>query len=318
MSINKCIYMLTVFFGLIFSPNTQAQNLWGSGYYQGQMICPYESKTSSSAIDTSDEVKVERERIAELKSEMKLKRNEKKRNEAKVDLLKKKIERYFDSTVSSFLLETHIEGAKKCDEYKTAHAKCNGASIAEGDKTFCDGLDNTVPELLLKKWTDKDSTGRGGYCIGNSKSNAGSVNSSICSDTSLRPTDTIKSRSVNTTECSRNLSEYRKKRIELANAADKEDKLTQEIEDRQLAITDIRERARLEREYDRKFTESDCEDCNPDDGYSYRKPKRDWISTAVNVAGGLGMLYFGKKAEQAANEYNAQAGWPSSQSYGYP
>ena len=36
------------------------------------------------------------------------------------------------------------------------------------------------------------------------------------------------------------------------------------------------------------------------------------------VIGGIGMMYYGKKAEEASNEYHAQAGIPSNQSYGYP
>ena len=326
--------MLMLFFGLLLGQNLYAQNLWGTGYYQGQMACPYEPRTSRSAINNTDEEKEERKKIAELKSEAKLKLNQKKRAEDKVEYLRKKIERYFDSSVVEFLLDTHIEGAKKCDEYRTAHSRCNPQPVAAGsstdqsaavtpvmsdaDKVFCDGLSDP-PELLTKKWNTKDVGGKGGYCVGNSKSNAGSVSSSICSDTSLRPADAPKYRSANTSECSRSLSEYRKKRIELANAADKEERLTQEIEDRRYAISDIRERARIEREYSQRDTESDCEDCDDyDNGYSSRRPKRDWMSTAVNVVGGLGMLYYGKKAEQAANEYNAQAGWPSQQSYGYP
>lgn len=349
MSMKNYICAATFIFGFLLSQNLHAQNLWGSGAYGGQMICPYESKTSKAAVNISDEEKEERRTIASKKAEVKLRLNEKKRAEAQLESLRKKLERHLDDSVLTFLLDTHIEGAKKCDEYRTFHPRCNpqaapvpvapaanaaipadqaGAVVAPpaaavapqlsaADKVFCEGL-SEPPEILASKWTGKDASGKGGYCIGNSRSNAGSVHSSLCADDKLRPQDS-KRRSYNSSECSRALADYRKKRIEAANAADKEERLQEEIEDRTYAIADIRERARIERVYSQRDTESDCEDCSKSSrGYEYRKPPRDWISTAVNVAGGIGMMYYGKKAEEAANEYNAQAGWPSHQSYGYP
>ncbi len=347
MAMKNYVFAVTFIFGLLISQNLHAQNLWGSGAYQGQMICPYENKTSKAAVNVSDEEKEERKLIASKKAEAKLRLNDKKRAEAQVESLRKKLERHLDESVLSFLLDTHIEGAKKCDEYRTAHPRCNPAAaavvaaapvvatpadqapataptpapavaqISAADKVFCEGLTDP-PEALAAKWNTKDASGKGGYCIGNSRANAGSVHSSLCNDEKLRPQDS-KRRSFNSNECSKALNDYRKKRIEAANAADKEERLQEEIEDRTYAIADIRERARIEREYSQRDTESDCEDCNKASrGYRYEKPPRDWISTAVNVVGGIGMMYYGKKAEEAANETNAQAGWPSNQSYGYP
>lgn len=354
MSIKNYTYVLRLFLGLFlppglfvsllvgYGPNTQAQGLWGSGAYQGQMICPYEPKTSRAAFDVSDEEREERKEIAKLKLESKVKQKEVERNENQLERLRTKLERHLDASILEFLLDTHIEGAKTCAEYRTAHAKCNPQAVAvastgsgvpadqaasvnqltvtptapklsDVDQVFCDGLIEP-PELLSDKWNTKNAAGRGGYCIGSSKSNAGLVHSSICSDEKLRPTDSTR-RSYNAAECARALTEYRKKTIDLGNAADKEERLQDEIEDRAYKISDIRDRARLER----LDTESDCEDCdNASRGYAYRKPPRDWISTGVHVLGGIGLMAYGKKAEQAANEYNAQAGWPSSESYGYP
>lgn len=337
MSMKNYIYALAFIFGLILGQSVHAQNLWGSGYYQGQMICPYEAKTSNAATSMTDEEKEERKKIASLKADVKLKQSERKRAEAQVDSLRKKLERHLDSSVLDFLLDTHIEGAKKCDEYRTAHPRCNpqlqtvasistpadqaGSTVVSqqsaDDKVFCDGLIDP-PGILAAKWNSKDASGKGGYCIGNSNLNAGSVHSSLCSDDKLRPSDS-KRRSYNTSECSKALADYRKFKIQLGNIADKEERMQEEIEDRAYAIADARERAKIEREYNQRLTESDCEECDKASrGYNYQKPPRDWVSTVVNVAGGIGLMYYGKKAEEAANEYNAQAGWPSSQSYGYP
>lgn len=350
MSVNNYKYALALVISLFISQNSLAQqNLWGSGFFQGGMSCPYETKVSKAAVSMSDEEKEERQKIKELKADLKLTQLEKKRADKEVEYLRKKIERNFDSSVVDFLLNTHIEGAKTCDSYRAGNPRCNpkpvtvtttepvsgdapkdqaGATrtttttkipeLSAEDKTYCDGLSSDVPELLKNKWNSKESSGRGNYCIGDSKSNAGSVHSSICSDTALRPQD-VKGRSYNASDCARSLAEYRKKRIALANAADKEERIKEEISDRTYAITDARERAKIDREYRQALTEAECEDCDRESrGYSYQKPKRDWMSTLVNVGAGFGLMYMGKRAEDAANEYNAQAGWPSQSSYGFP
>ena len=340
MSAVKTKYMMLFLFGLLFlSPNAKAQGLWGSGAYQGMMQCPYESRTAKNAVSMSDDEKEEREKITRLKGDLKQRQSEKKRAEAKSDFLRKKIERFFEPEVVEFLLDTHIEGAKLCDSYKSESNRCltpaapaaaaaavnplTGAqtpavpAVAAPSSVDCGSLTD-VPELLASKWTGR-ANGKGNYCVGSTRSNAGGVSASICSDESLRPSDS-KRHSYNVSDCSRSLADYRKNRIELANAADKEERINDEIEERSTNIADARELARIERESRlRNETESDCEECDRlSNGYSYQKPKRDWMSTLVNVAGGVGMMYYGKKAEEAANEYNAQAGRPSEQSYGYP
>lgn len=329
---------LTLILGLLLTgQDLKAQQMWGSGAYAGQWACPYPTQTSRAATSMSDEENEERERISTLTAELRRKGLDKSRAEREVEYLRRKIERYFDSTVVEFLLDTHIEGNQTCDAYKTSFPSCvnpqapASAARASGDTSGATDLAGgpaapaaaasvdcgskiDVPEVLASHWS-----GPSGYCAANSRSSAGSVRASICSDASLRPTDAPRYRSYNNSECSKALSDYRKKRIELANAADREERIQQEIEDRQYAIADARERAAIEREYRQRSTESECAECDAAArGSSGPRLQRDWLSTVVNVAGGIGMMYFGRQAERAANEYNAQAGYPSTQSYGYP
>jgi|GEM_PF-6139373 len=328
MFFNKCVYRLTLFFGLLLGQNINAMTgPWGAGVYSGQPACPYESKTSKSAVDVSDEEKEERKKIANAKAEIKNKQDENKLASKRMENLEKKIERYFDSEVVEFLLKTHIENSMKCDDYTTAHPSCSAAQpvtqsvdqpadqATTVSKTVsnvdCGKLNDEVPKLLAEKWTSKDKSKKGGYCIGDSDKNGGSVHSSICNDNDLRPDP--KKKKYNTSSCAKDLAEYRKRRIERDSAASKVEDFESELEDSKFAIEDIQREKRLRK------TESDCEQCdNASRGYSYEEPKRNWTSTLVNVGAGLGMMYYGKKAEEAANEYNAQAGWPSTQSYGYP
>ncbi|MGZ3691454.1 MAG: hypothetical protein ACXVAX_08120, partial [Pseudobdellovibrio sp.] len=325
----------------------QQQNMWGSGFYQGGMQCPYQTTVAKNAVSMSDDEKEARQDLDKLKTQLKTKQTDRKRAESKIDFLRKKVERYFDSSVSEFLLDTHIEGAKMCKDYKSYANGCmksttpaaaaapapvavnaDGSAVAPPPAAAappppvtpavdCSALID-VPDLLAKKWNDKDG-GRGNYCVGSSKGNAGNVTASICSDESLRPTEGAR-RSYNTSDCSKSLADYRKTRIDLANAADAEERLQDEIQDKEYAISDARDRANIDRQYRVKNeTESDCQECDAySRGYQYQQPKRDWMSTAVNVIGGLGLMYTGKQAEAAANENAAQLGYPSSNSYGFP
>jgi uncharacterized protein len=335
MSVHNIKYIFALAFCLFLLGQTEkaeAQNMWGSGFYQGGMQCPYPQAVARNAVSMSDDEKEARRDIERLRSELKRKENDKRRAEAKIDMLRRRIERHLDSSVVEFLLDTHIEGAMTCDKYKSYRNGCltsgapavvpqsGDASAAVAPSTSsvqCDALQD-VPEILAGKWNDRVG-GRGNYCVGSSRSNAGSVAAALCSDESLRPQD-VRRRSFNSSECAKSLADYRKTRIELANAADREERIQDEIEDKEYAISDARERARIDREYRlRNETEGECEDCDAySRGYTYQRPKRDWFSTATNVIGGLVMMGVGRNAERAANEYNAQAGYPSDRSYGFP
>jgi hypothetical protein len=334
MSVHNIKYIFALAFCLFLLGQTveAQQNMWGSGYMQGGMQCPYPQAVARNAVSMSDDEKEAREGVQRLRTELKRKENDKRRAESKIDMLRRRIERHLDSSVVEFLLDTHIEGAMTCDKYKSYRNGCltSGAPAVvpqSGDASAavapaassvqCDALQD-VPEILAGKWNDKVG-GRGQYCVGSSRSNAGSVAAALCSDETLRPQD-VRRRSFNSSECSKALSDYRKTRIELANAADREERIQDEIEDKEYAISDARERARIDREYRlRNETEGECEDCDAyNRGYTYQKPKRDWFSTATNVIGGLVMMGVGRRAEQAGNEYNAQAGYPSDKSYGFP
>ena len=325
---NKYICMFTLLFGLLLVNNIQAQSLWGSGAYQAQMICPYELKTSRAAVDGNDEVNEERKKISKLRSDAKRKQIEIRQGEGKLKKLREKLENYFEDSVLEFLLDTHIEGLMLCTDYRTAHPECypkktaksvssddstTTAELSEEQKAICDKITLEPPPLLEKKWNTMPG-GQAGYCTGG-KTTPGSVSASICNDMELRPVTGTKRKSTNKSECVKSLAQYRKEKIELGKDSAKNDDIESEIEEREDLIPEIREKARLEREL--RETEGDCEDC--EDGYSYyKKPKRDWFSTATNVLGGLGMMYMGKRAEQASGAYHAQAGIPSTHSYGYP
>lgn len=301
--------------------------LAGTGYWGGTQACPYKTKTSKAAVDITDEEKREREAIKKLQNEVAVETLKRDRAEKKLELVAKKLEKFFDSSVYDFLVSVHMDKLLKCEEYRnhpkngcpvsgqagvtSAPVDAAGNEVSKDVIAKCDGLEQ-VPDLLKDKWTKADGTG--GYCAANSDSSRGNVNSAICSDKTLQPTDTPKYRKLSATECTRALSEYRKTRLEYDKAQALAERKQEEADERTEAIADKRELAKLEREYNMKNKlegKAECEEC-------YEKPQRDWWSTVANVAGGLGLAWYGKKIDESAQEYNAQLGFPSTNSYGYP
>src|SRR3989338_4625737 len=292
-------------------------SMFGSGYYGGTQQCAYPTKVGKNAISMSDEEKEERKKVAALKRDLKL----------------RKIEKHFDSTVAEFLMGVHIEKLNKCEDYKShpnfncyANVEKGSTSSQEGDasgnpqssviSSQC-GEKDDVPDLLKKSWIKSAAAGGGGYCSANSDSAKGSVNVSICTDKSLRPTDGSKFKTYSTTECSKALKDYRKWRIEQGNAQAKFERNEEEIREREYAISDARERAKLDREYNQRTQlEGECEDCDEESrGYKYEKPKRDWLGISAQVGMGLGLGYLGKRYDDRNAEYQAQLGYPPTQGY---
>ena len=323
------LFKMTAFavlaFGL-FSQNTKAQSLFGSGAMQGGMVCPYQQSASRAGSNISDDERAARAEITRMQGQQAVSKLKKERAQVTKNSLRRKIEKYFDSEVVEFLLGTHIESAKRCNQYQSLANRCatpagaaavtvsGDATVAVQPQVDCDNLE-PVPELLVGKWTERQGT-RGNYCAGNGR---GAVSSAICSDESLRPQEEGRSRrAVNVSECSKALASYRKATAEQSNAAQEEEDLDEDIADRNASINDARAMAEIERR-SRMQTEAGCENCDAyNRGYSYQRPQRDWGSTISNVIGGLGLMYVGKRAEQAANENAAQLGYPSDSSYGYP
>lgn len=305
--------------------------LQGSGYYGGAQSCPYAFRSAKNAYDDIDEVVEEKKEIVRLQGELKLQKSSRDRADLYLKSLTKKIEKYFDSEIAEFLMSTHIDNRKKCDEYreqkdcskivaKDSEGKDKEDKADATTKTACEAK-TIIPDLLKDKWLKSDSaTGKGPYCIGSNSSNAGTVHSSICNDTSLRVVEGTKTKSVNVSDCQKTLTEYRRRKIEYEKAQTKYDELDDEIKDRRIKIADAKTRAKIEDEIAKQDdVEGGCEECAlAGRNSAYRKPQRDWLSTSVNVLGGLGLAWYGKKIDESAQEYNAQLGYPSYNSYGYP
>ena len=305
--------------------------LQGSGYYGGVQSCPYAFRSAKNAYDEIDEVVEEKKEIVRLQGELKLQKSSRDRADLYLKSLTKKIEKYFDSEIAEFLMSTHIDNRKKCDEYreqkdcskvvtKDEEGKEKEAKSDAATKTACEAK-TIIPDLLKDKWLKSDSaTGKGPYCIGSNSSNAGTVHSSICNDTSLRVVEGTKTKSVNVSDCQKTLTEYRRRKIEYEKAQAKYDELDDEIKDRRIKIADAKTRAKIEDEIAKQDdVEGGCEECAlAGRNSAYRKPQRDWLSTSVNVLGGLGLAWYGKKIDESAQSYNAQLGYPSYNSYGYP
>ncbi len=308
-------------------------SLYGSGHYGGMQQCPYPTRIGREAFSMSDEEKEERKEISKRKKELKLRKLEVARAEKEREFAGRKLERYFETSVAEFLMDVHIEKLNKCENYKvhpslkcfakkgdtdtgkTTAGEANDSGDAEKKEisSKC-GEKDDVPDLLAKSWIKSDADGGGGYCSAGNESAKGSVNPAICSDTKLRPESDRKNKSYSVSDCTKALKDYRKFRIEQGNAQAKYDRAKDEIEDREFAASNARERAALDRKYKMEDTEGDCEDCDEESrGYTYKKPKRDWPSIIGQVGIGLGLGFLGKKYDDRNAEYQAQLGYPPTQ-----
>lgn len=329
MSGNYFKYLWALVFCVFFvSEQAQSQNMWGSGYYQGGIVCPHQTGVAKNAVSVTDDEKEARTHIKKLNVDLKVIQAEKVRAESETERLRAKVDKFFDSSVVEFILDVHVEGARKCSDYQSVKNGCLALAESEESATAeaavkpevdCDAK-LEVPELLQKKWTDKDG-GLGPYCVGHNRTSAGSLAPAICDDESLRPQEGR--RSYNKTECVKALSDYRKNKILFANKADEEEEKMEEIRSKDTAISDARRRAEIDREY-RLATETEAEDCPDgscdayDRGSSAPRLKRDWFSTTTNVVGGILNFAVGQQADRAGREEAAQYGVPSGGSYGYP
>lgn len=318
----KYTIALFLILGLTQTSQAQQSSLWGTGYWAGQQGCSAQMQNvqgqqslfgqnqntelgfgeKAMGSQSTSKVKTQKNKVSQYESEKKL-------LEAKQERLTKKIEKFFDSEISDFLLQTHFEKMNKCDDYRT-YPKNQCASPE--NKSVCDGKDE-VPEKLQAKWT----TENGGYCNASSNSSRGNVQSAICNDSALRPSDASKYRTYSSSGCSQSLSEYRKNKLKLDQLQEKIERTEEEISDLELASEE--EKLNPSRESLQSKTEAGCEECTlAGRTGSVQKPNRDWWSTAANVAGGLGMIWYGKKIDESAQAYNAQLGYPSTNSYGSP
>lgn len=316
-TINKFTSILTVVLGLTQTSQAQQTSLWGSGYWGGQQGCSMpqqnQSQISFSGMpgaqgsdgDTGTDHVAQSKKSAK-ESKAKKYESEKALLEKKQDRLTQKIEKFFDPEISDFLLQTHFEKMNRCDDYRTYPQY----DCASGEnKSVCDGKDE-VPQKLKEKWTSSS----GGYCNANSNSNRGSVQSAICNDASLRPTEGSQYRS--TSDCSQTLSDYRKNKMKLDQLQEKIERTQDEIADLEYASEEEKLNTKESRH---SKTEGGCEECAlAGRTGNIQKSNRDWWSTAANVVGGLGMIWYGKKIDESAQDYNAQLGYPSTNSYGYP
>ena len=305
----------------------EQQGMWGSGYYGGVQGCNQNWSQGSGAFDMSDEEKEERNNILQAKAGLEKAKLEKKRADAEIDFAKRKLERVFDSEILDFLVDVHMDLMNECSAYKdvttpkTPNASttscttvdANGNELVQSDNALCGGK-TEIPEKLKGKWVLPNNQG---YCTATSKAKAGDVSSKICTDTTLRPEDAPKYRSYSTTECGKALGDYKKNKIKSEKAQGAIEQMEDEIRERQYAISDAKERAKLEAKYRQQTTtETDCPECEASArGYTYSKPKRDWAAVLGQVGLGLGLGFLGKKYDDRNAEYSAQLGYPPQQGY---
>ena len=103
-------YMFALVFCLLFTnQKAHAQNMWGSGYYQGGMQCPYQTSVARNAVSMSDDEKEARQDLDKLKQELKTKQTDRKRAESKIEFLRKKLSLQIKTNVTNHFNKLYLD-----------------------------------------------------------------------------------------------------------------------------------------------------------------------------------------------------------------
>lgn len=320
----------------------------GSGVWGGTQNCSTQQRVGNGAINLTAEQKEEKKALEKENARIELLKRDVEKNEAYLKRISKNINAFFIDDVAEFITETHMQGAKLCEDYKTypgyncpikrtraelqeeadkkskdtttvgvGTADTSGTPVLSAAQlTVCRGK-SEVPAILAKVWTSP-----AGYCEAETRQSRGQVSAEICNDEALRAEVDKKSRKVTVSECKSSLKEYRTRSIKLENARADLEKAEQDLQDREERIADKEADAALEAKYKSKKTEGQA-GCLSGDCDNVSSNKSYGLSIA-QVGAGLLFGAIGKKYDDRNAEYQAQLGYPpesgspTAVSFGFP
>lgn len=302
-------FFVSVFFSLLMPLALQAQT-WGVGMYGGMQSCPYQTRPAQGASSVDDATKEIQSAIAEAQKQLRAKKSEKKKVDREVDRAKENVTRVIADNYADFIF-SHIDGSKKCAEYKGYQGNDVEAQGQQGD--------NAIPNANLLPLQAFKSSEWNQYC---DPSRDGGVSAGVCGDPRFKQDDGNRG---DVQSCKKGLVDYRKNSVQSQKLQREIERLENSIarskDDLKDAKQDAAEAAR-ERQASGDTEGGICIECiKSGNGYTYQKPQTDWGSVIGNVALGLGSLYAGYKTNQMVTEANANIGWPTnpyaSVGYGY-
>ncbi|MFM6930355.1 MAG: hypothetical protein ACKOX6_17960 [Bdellovibrio sp.] len=284
-------------------------SLAGTGVWGGTQGCAYQQKAAPGATNQSDEVTEIQSKIADLKKQLATKKRDKKRIDRDAERNKSDIGKSLADDYSSFVSE-HIEGARRCDEYKDIN-KYKDNVEADGDTGGTSVQKANANILPVNGFSPYEWAT---YCDPNK---AGGVYSGVCDITKFRNTEGRGTAA----SCKKSINNYRTNYAMSIKTQDEIESLQAAIERAQDDLADAKEDALQSRQDaiahgSRSDTEGGvCVDCIASgNGYTYQKPQTDWANVIANVGTGLAAMYVGYQSNKMVSENNAALGWPS-QSY---
>jgi len=284
-------------------------SLAGTGVWGGTQGCAYQQKAAPGATSQSDEVTEIQSTIADLKKQLATKKRDKKRIDRDAERSKSDIEKSLADDYSSFVFE-HIEGARRCDEYKDIN-KYKDNVDADGDMGGSSVQKSNSNMLPINGFSPYEWAT---YCDSNK---AGGVYSGVCDIGKFRNTEGRGTAA----SCKKSLNDYRTNYAKSTKTQDEIESLQAAIERAQDDLADAKEDAVQARQDaiangNRSDTEGGvCVDCIASgNGYTYQKPQTDLANVIANFGPGLAAMYVGYQSNKMVSENNASLGWPS-QSY---
>lgn len=229
------------------------------------------------------------------------------RYDVKQEKILTQLDRFFSAEAYAFIVRTHMEKMNLCSDYKTYPGN-NCFSGSKEAETLCGGKDE-VPAVLKSKWI----TSGGGYCNAFSSSDRGSVSTAVCDDNSLKnPT----AKSLNSRECVRLLTDYRKNKNQTEKLYSKKEKLESKMADLEMKSEIAESRSlRLDSEGAGRAgprgggtgpgdTEAPCDDCMMmgREGQGGPRNRSTLFDNLGQVVAGLGLIWLGNKSQQTYDQ----------------
>ncbi|WP_413584725.1 hypothetical protein [Bdellovibrio sp. HCB274] len=312
--------------------------MMGTGYWGANQSCSYSQPPTQAMNTESDEVRELQTEIAELKQEISEKKSEKKKLDREVSRAKSDIKNNLSEEYADFLM-AHMDSSRRCSEYTSFNQSDDGSTVTADIEEPGDGMgeppeDFQPPSDMQPPEGFKPPKGRPLPSAGRKKSRSfgananmldiegfslqewqkycdasksGAVFTAVCDNSNFRSNGSR----TNSSTCKSALGNYRVNSQKSAQIQTDIEGLNRQIENLQEDIKDARKNSQTEG--------SLCVECMAkNSNYNYQQPQTDTMGLITNVALGAASMYGNYKATQAVVDSNANLGYPTQASYGYP
>ncbi|MEK2688146.1 hypothetical protein [Bdellovibrio sp. GT3] len=308
--------------------------MMGTGYWGANQGCSYQQRPAQAMSSESDEIQELRLEISELKQEISEKKSEKKKFDRELKRAKSDITNNLSEEYAEVLM-AHMDSSRRCSEYVSEPQNDNQEPAVTGDidESGLEFSDDESSEMAesdrpappqgkgMRPPRRQRSESRGAndnmlpvqvftsaewkkYC---DAGRAGAVLTSVCDNSTYRANGSR----ARTSTCKSAIASYRTNSIQSTKIQSDIEDLNHQIERLQEDIQDARQ--------DESTEGTVCTECMAkNNNYNYQQPQSNTASLVANVVTGAASMYAGYKTNQMVTDANANLGYPTQASFGYP